>query len=330
MADVGARAGVSAQTVSRYFRGAGYVSSEARARIEAAVEELDYHFNQSARSLRVDSTSTIGVLTTGPSLWGSWANFTGLYAAARRADYALLTSRIEEEPIEEGVPGAIQRALGRFLAARVDGLIVSSPYTGTEDLLSRIWETLPVVALSTHAFPGADTVTVDSYGAGLEATRHLLELGHRRILHVAGPSNRNEATDRERGYLDAMGEAGAPPLPVLHGDWSARSGHAIGAGVDVGAFTAVFSGNDEMALGLLSAMAARGLSAPADYSIVGVDDMPDAAFFTPPLTTMAMDFEAQGRVGFEMVMERIATQREPEHRVIPARLVVRDSARRLA
>lgn len=327
MADVGARAGVSAQTVSRYFRGAGYVSSEARARIEAAVQELDYHFNQSARSLRVDSTNTIGVLVAGPSLWGPSTIFSGLYAAAHLADYALLTSRVEDEPSEAGVPDAVQRALRRFIAARVDGLIVSSPYDGTEGLLAPIWDALPVVALALHTFPAADTVIVDSYAAGLGGTRHLLELGHRQIAHIAGPENRLEARERERGYADAMREAGARPQEPLRGDWSARSGHEIGSTVDPSSFTAVMSGNDEMALGFMSAMSARGLTAPGDYSIVGVDDMPSAAYFAPALTTMAMDFETQGKVGFEMLIDRIATHRPPRQHVIPPHLVVRQSSR---
>lgn len=325
MVDVGRLAGVSAQTVSRYFTGSGYVGAETRERIEAAIAELDYQFNQSARSLRVDATQTIGVLLTGPSVYGTWAILSGLNAAARDSGYSLLTSQIEVGPTDPRAPQDIHRSLDQFLSARVDGLVVSSPYLGIEDLLERVWERIPVVILSGRAWPRADSATVDSYAAGLGATRHLLDLGHRRILHIAGPENRNEAHERERGYRAALAERGIEPLPVARGDWSAGSGSTVGQAVDPADFTAVFCANDQMALGFLSAMRERGLVAPDDYSIAGVDDMPDAQYFAPPLTSMSMDFVGLGRVGFEMVCERIRTGDRAERRVLVPELVVRGS-----
>ncbi|SNY24165.1 LacI family DNA-binding transcriptional regulator [Paractinoplanes atraurantiacus] len=323
MVDVGRLAGVSAQTVSRFYTGKGYVGAETRRRIEAAIAQLNYQFNGSARSLRVNATRTVGVLTTGPSVHGIWSILQGLNEAAHDAGYALFTSWVEFDPAE------VHEALDRFLSARVDGILISSPHPGIEDTLQRVWETVPVVILSGHAWPHADSATVDSYEAALLATRHLTELGHRRILHIAGPEQINEAQDRERGYRDALAEVAAEPLPVVRGDWSAQSGYDAGSGVDVKDFSAVFSGNDQMALGFMNALRGRGLVAPSDYSIAGVDDMPDARHFAPPLTSVRMDFAELGRSGFRMLVERITTGERVARHVIHPHLVPRESTARV-
>jgi DNA-binding LacI/PurR family transcriptional regulator len=326
MVDVGRLAGVSAQTVSRYYTGKGYVGAETRRRIESAIAQLNYQFNGSARNLRVNATRTVGVLTTGPSNYGTWSIVQGLNEGAHDADYALFTSWVEFDPADAGAPGEIHEALNRFLSARVDGLLITSPYPGIEDTLERVWETVPVVIVSELAWPNADSAAVDSYEAGLLATRHLIELGHRRILHIAGPEQVNEAHERERGYRQALAEAGGTPLPVLRGDWSAQSGYDVGAGVDTRDFSAVFSGNDQMALGFMNALRGRGLVAPADYSIVGVDDMPDARHFAPPLSSVWMDFVELGRISFRMLVERITTGERVARQVIRPYLVPRESS----
>lgn len=318
MADVGRIAQVSAQTVSRYFTGTGYVSAGTRARIEAAVAELGYRPNRAARSLRTNRSDTIGVLTVGPLNYGAATIITGLTESARAARFPLMITHLAIEMDDPGARAEVRRALDSFLSSRVDGIVVSTPFLGTEDLLDHIWETVPVVTISGRPRSTADTVDVDSYAAGLGATRHLVELGHRRILHVAGPVDRNEAHERARGYLDALAEAGLEPLPLARGDWSADSGHAAGLAADPATFTAVFSGNDQMALGFLAAMRERGRTAPGDYSIVGVDDMPDARYFDPPLSSMYMDFTALGEAAFRMVHARIHTgERQARHVITP-------------
>lgn len=324
MSDVGRLAGVSAQTVSRYFTGSGYVGADTRRRIEAAINELEYTFNESARNLRLQSTQTIGVLTTGPSVYGSWSIQTGLLQAADAAHYALITSRVEVEPDDPAAESAVHEALLR-LTARVDGIVVSTPYLGIEEMLEKVWERVPLVILSGRAAPIADSATVDSHAAGLLAINHLIELGHRRILHIAGPESRNESHERERGYTDAMTNAGLTPLPSVRGDWSAASGEAASHATDPTSYTAVFSANDQMALGFMSTERKRGRVAPRDYSIVGVDDMPDTRYFEPALTTVYMDFEGLGRAGIQMLLERLQTGKRIPKTVIEPSLVIRDS-----
>lgn len=326
MADVGRLAGVSAQTVSRYFTGTGYVSAETRERIEVAIRELGYTFNQAARHLRAKSTETVGVLTIGTPVYGSWAVMAGLNHAARSTRFGLVTSQAEVElGSDPNAPAAIREALERLLAARVDGIVVSSQYAGIEDQLNGVWESLPVVILAGGTWPHADTARIDSHEAGTLATEHLLGLGHTRILHVAGPEGLEAASERERGYRDALRDAGITPLPVVRGDWSAASGEACGLAVDPDSFTAVFCANDQMALGFLSALRKGGRTAPEDYSIVGVDDMPDARYFAPALTTVFMDLVGLGQAGFEMIAERIQSGERAAPRTIRPTLVIRES-----
>jgi DNA-binding LacI/PurR family transcriptional regulator len=165
-----------------------------------------------------------------------------------------------------------------------------------------------------------------SYVAGLEATRYLISLGHTKIMHVAGPRSRNEGVERERGYGDAMRESGHVPNVAKSAlDWSPSSGLAAAQACDPASFTAVFCANDEIALGFLHGMAERGYAAPRDFSIVGVDDMPTAAYFSPPLTTMRMDFVRLGAMAFAMVRDKIMTGVSRPHPLADPVLVIRES-----
>ena len=162
--------------------------------------------------------------------------------------------------------------------------------------------------------------------AGAElGTQHLLALGHREILHLAGPQSWTEARARLQGWQNAMYAAGLrPSLPVV-GDWSARSGFEAGREIaardDV---TAVFCANDQMALGLLRALSEAGRSVPGEVSVVGFDDIPEAAYLIPPLTTVRQDFGAVGRRAIEILQAAIAGEPSPD-RLISPELVVRAS-----
>jgi DNA-binding LacI/PurR family transcriptional regulator len=326
MADVGRLADVSAQTVSRYFTGTGYVSAETRERITAAVAELGYRPNHLARAFRVNRTNTIGVMTMGAMNYGITALYSGLTQAARATDYSVVISHIDADM---DAPGALEEArqvLENLQSLQVDGIILATQYRDADELFEGISDRLPVVTLSGRPRPSADTAALDSYQAGLLATQHLIQLGHERIVHVSGARDRNETFERERGYLAAMNEAGLAPLPPLPGtDWSAESGHRAGMVADPATFTAVFAANDEIALGFMSALRSRGFEAPRDYSIVGVDDMPETPFYAPPLTTMRMDFNQLGTVAFEMVRHHIETGERVDLQVLPSALVIRES-----
>ncbi|MFF1828448.1 LacI family DNA-binding transcriptional regulator [Paenarthrobacter sp. NPDC058040] len=330
MADVGRLAEVSAQTVSRYFTGVGYVRAETRAKITAAIEELGYVPNQSARSLRTSRTNSVGVLTMGAFNYGSSEALTGLGFAAREANVTLTIAALDLDFEAVGWEADARRALDHFKSIQVDGVIVSTPLPGVEKLISDWDQSLPLITIS-ELQSAEGSAGTDSHAAGWGGTRHLIELGHRDIIHIAGPGTRNEARERERGYRDAMESAQLRPRVLSAAkDWSSDSGYLAGELADPGAFTGVFASNDEIALGFMSAMERRGIRAPRDYSIVGVDDMPAAAYFSPPLTTMKLDFRALGIATFTMLHQQILTGERAEHYVMEPVLVVRDSTTRIA
>ena len=325
MADVGRLANVSTQTVSRYFTGVGYVKAETRERITAAIEELGYIPNQSARTLRTSRTNSVGVLTMGAFSYGSAGVLTGLGFAAREADVTLTIAALDLDFEAKGWEAEARRALAHFKSVQVDGVVVSTPLPGIDAVLQDCDQSTPLITVSELRADEGSAGT-HSHAAGWEATTHLIGLGHRNIIHIAGPETRNEARERERGYRDAMKNAGLRPQVISAArDWSSVSGYEAGALAEPSTFTAVFAANDELALGFLSAMEKRGVRAPQDFSIVGVDDMPAAAFFSPPLTTMRLDFRALGIATFKMLHQQILTGEPAHHYVVEPELVIRDS-----
>lgn len=326
MADVGRAAQVSAQTVSRFYTG-GYVSPETKDRIERAVRDLGYQHSRLPQILRAQRTDTIGFLAMGPLNYGNTGILTGIGRAARAEGMSLLTAQLDLDPDAPSTRAEVQRVLGNFTSMRVDGIVVGTPYLGVETLLEDIGGSVPVVSLSERAADRITSVHADSYGAARLGTAHLVGLGHTRILHLAGPDDRNEASERVRGYRDELAAHGLTELPLLHCDeWDARSGAAVGAQADPTTFTGVLAANDEIALGFMSVLRARGLVAPDDYSVVGVDDMPEAAYFEPPLTTSRLDFEALGETALHLVLDQIRGTSGAD-RILPSTLTVRASTR---
>jgi LacI family transcriptional regulator len=170
-------------------------------------------------------------------------------------------------------------------------------------------------------------VTIDQFAGAQLATQHLLDLGHETVWHVAGPRDWPEALLRIEGWRATLSAAGVRTPPMLHGDWSPRSGFEAGrelaASPDV---TAVFAANDQMALGVLHAFHRAGIKVPEQVSVVGFDDMPEAEYFSPALTTIRQDFDEVGRRGLQTLMSMIDDSGAdvPEIPVTP-RLVVRSS-----
>ncbi|RZS87422.1 DNA-binding LacI/PurR family transcriptional regulator [Motilibacter rhizosphaerae] len=336
MDDVAAAAGVSHQTVSRVLNGADSVRPETRARVLAAVERLGYRRNVAARALASRRSQTIGVLTAGTQLFGPTGILHGIEQAARQADYYL---SIASEPVLE--LAAVRRALARLTEQAVDGIVVVGPQEDAQGALVELAERVPVVVVDGHAGPGPTRVYVDHLGGARAATAHLLEQGVRTVHHVAGPPDWGEAADRRAGWEAVLREAGrAVPRP-LAGDWSAGSGYAAGCLLAVDPeVEAVFVANDQMALGVLRAMAEVGRRCPEDVLLAGFDDVPEAGFFWPPLTTVRQDFPALGRASIDLLLQGIAggavagaaggAGGSPRREVaVPAQLVVRASSHRL-
>ena len=332
MADVARLAQVSTQTVSRYFTGVGYVREETRQRITAAVDDLGYRRNQSARRFRTQQTNMVGVLSMGPINYGSAEILTGLGIAAHAVGMTLTISQMDVDWRGDTWVDEVAQSLEHLLSIPVDGVVVVTPYAGIEDALRDRLGVTPLVTISDRPGSPASVASIHAHAAARTATEHLLGLGHTRVVHVAGPPGRIDARERIRGYRDVMAAAGLEPTVIdLAGDWSPEAGFAAArelAAQDLGApgrFTAAFCANDEIALGFLSGMSVLGLHAPQDFSVVGLDDMPAAAYFSPPLTTVRLDFRRLGVETFRMLQTELASGEPGTYRSIEHELVVRGS-----
>lgn len=322
MADVAAAAGVSGQTVSRVANGRANVDAATRDRVLSAMRQVGYRPNSAARALRNGQFRTIGVIMADLSSVGNARTLDAVASAAGEADYSISLMPLRATT-ERGVLGAIDR-LG---SQAVDGVIV---LLEQHDLDSRgfdIPHEMPVVVVDSEARPGSPTVDSDQTGGAAAATRHLLELGHRTVWHIAGPAGSYAAERREQAWRRTLLDHGADIPPVVRGDWTAATGYDIGRHlVRHPDLTAVFSANDQMALGVLRALHEAGRRIPADVSVVGFDDIPEAASFWPPLTTVRQSFDRVGRVAVDLLVAEIESGR-PTTGVPPVgtELVVRAS-----
>ena len=326
MYDVARLAGVSHQTVSRVINGSDQVRPETRDRVLAAMEKLDYRPNSVARALVTGRSKTLGILTFNTTLYGPASTLVGVERAANAAGYS--ASIVSLESLDRP---AVMRAVERLRALGVDGVLVIAPQVAATGALWDLPADLPVVALEAGPQEGVAVAQVDQYEGAQLATRHLLELGHTTVHHVAGPQEWLEAQLRMDGWRDALDAAGATGALIGRGDWSPASGYALGPELlAMTTPTAVFVANDQMALGLLRFLHEHDREVPADVSIVGFDDIPEAEFFTPPLTTVRQDFNEMGRRGLLLLLDEIAAgARSTARATVPASLVVRASAARV-
>jgi DNA-binding LacI/PurR family transcriptional regulator len=325
MADVARLAGVSHQTVSRVVNGQDNLRPETRDRVLVAIRQLGYRPNTAARALASRRSGVIGVIGSKSGFWGPSTVHRTIQAAGRDAGY--FVSSVNLQSLTRGeVVDAIehlrdQHAEGIILIAATDEAIEVA--RSQEDFGT------PVVVVEGDPDRTKWTVGVDQVAGAALATRHLIELGHTDIAHVAGPQAWTEARCRLLGYQQEMYSHGLRPAQPYIGDWSAESGYDLGlliaARSDV---TAAFCANDQMALGLLRALWETGRSVPDDISVVGFDDIPEAAYLIPPLTTVQQDFTAVGQRAIEILRSAITDEPAPESLINPT-LVVRGTTGQL-
>ncbi|WP_117209767.1 LacI family DNA-binding transcriptional regulator [Allorhizocola rhizosphaerae] len=322
MADVARLAGVSSQTVSRVANGHPSVVGSTRQQVLAAMRELGYRPNSAARALKRGAFRTIGVILFTLSSTGNSRTLEAIADHAAGQGYAITLIPVAV-PTQDEVLGAFTR-LGELA---VDGIIVIMEV----HLLDSATVTLPphvqVVVVDSDAGDRYSVVDTDQTDGARQAVAHLLELGHRTVWHVTGPQESFASNRREQAWRRTLEEAGRPVPPPLHGDWSAESGYRAGLALaDEPDCTAVFTANDQMALGVLRALHEQGRRVPADTSVVGFDDLPEAGAFIPPLTTVHQDFTEVGRRCVQGILRQIEGG-EPEHgtTLVPTRLVVRES-----
>jgi len=322
--DVARLAGVSHQTVSRVLNDLPNVRPATRERVEKAIRQLRYVPSQAARALVTRRSRTIGVLATGLPDYGPTSIVLAVTASARDAGYAVISTNLADST----GPG-LRSAAEMLIRQNVEAIVLVVSTRAELEAFEDAELGVPLVAASSQSAGRATTVTVDQYAGARTAVSHLIAEGHRDIRHIAGPVGSMDAEERIRGWRERLEGAGLPIREPERGDWTPESGYRIGramlAGAGAGAIAAgeiaadpearpdgipsaaslpdaVFVGNDQMALGLLHAIDEAGLSVPGDISVVGFDDIPEAAHFTPPLTTIRQDFALLGRDAMACVL----------------------------
>lgn len=335
--DVAQAAGVSTQTVSRVINNRPEVLPETRAHVQKIIAELGYAPNVIARSLSRGRSNTLGVVGYGLNYFGSTSTLTGIEQKTNELGFSLLLTLLDQFQ-----PAHIDRILNHLLSRQVDGIIWTVP--GQAQIIE--WMTakvqnvpVPVVFLNKPGHEDHLVVNLDSQYGGRLATQHLLEQGYRQIGIITGPTDWWEAQEREKGWRAVMREAGFDndELELLKaaGDWSAASG-------DMGLHTlyercpdldAVFASNDQMALGALQAARRLGLRVPQDLGVVGFDDLPEAAYFYPSLTTIRQSSEKLGALAVETITEAIKYRQKnkpfaPSLSQIKPRLIIRKSSKK--
>lgn len=317
--DVARSAGVSHMTVSRVLNGHSNIRESTRERVLKAIAETNYTPNSIARALATRRAMRIGVLVDGPLQYGPNSTLRALEAAAREAGYAISSVTTDDDPSQADA------GLVELVTHGVEALCVIAPRESSLDLVRRRETGLPTVIIKSEPEVGMHTVAVDQRAMGHLAVQHLVALGHRDIVHLAGPSDWYDARERENGWRDALVEAGLPVPEPVRGDWTSDTGYALAAAGRLDGATAVVAANDQTALGLVHGLADRGVRVPEDVSVVGFDDLPEARHFLPPLTTVRQDFAELGQLTLRRILAAIEGVDVVQHETIEPRLVVRSS-----
>jgi len=319
--DVARLAGVSYQTVSRVLNDSPSIRPSTRQKVLDVITDIGYRPNQAARALVTSKSRTIGVLAKQTADYGPTTSISSIEQAAREAGYRLSITNVTS-----GDYVAIKAGVDYLLSQSIEALVVIAPQVRVFDVLKELSITVPFVTLQTTNL-GVHSMTIDQVAGARLATRHLIDLGHTEIMHISGPQDWIEAEARMQGFLEEVNEADLRTRAPILGDWTAHFGYYAGLELlRVRDFTAVFASNDQMALGFMHACRDLGLSIPGDISVVGFDDIPEAAHFFPPLTTVRQNFAEIGRRAVSLLLAELRGDPHLDHGQISPELVVRSSA----
>jgi DNA-binding LacI/PurR family transcriptional regulator len=304
MTDVARLAGVSHQTVSRVLNGHPNVREQTRLRVHAAIAQLGYRPNKAARALVTGKSQLIGVIAQNSSLFGPSSLLGAFESAAAEAGFSVSLRRVKVLDRE-----SIAAAVEHHRDSRVAGIVAIAPTASANEALAEVPAGVPLVTVDGDPTRGAPLVTVDQYQGAYDATRLLIENGHKTVWHVSGPADWFDSKGRILGWQSALVQEGVEEPPLVAADWSAESGYKAGQMLArMPECTAIFAANDHLALGILRAMYERGRRVPDDVSVVGFDDVPEAAYFIPPLTTVRPDFDAVARETLDLLLKQVGEE----------------------
>jgi len=332
--DVARLAGVSSKTVSRVVNNEAGISNPTRQRVQAAIQELRYRPNMLARSLVSRRSHTLAVVAWGIEYYGPLRVLIGIEKQADELGYSLLLNLLSQ-PAE----GNVHSVLNDLVARRVDGIIWAVPEIGDNRawLQSELLENLPpVVFLSMEPRPGLPVIAIDNRSGAAQATQHLLDQDRRTIGLITGPMNWWESRERYAGWKETLERSGltASLSLIVEGDWYAPSGERamrtlLARRPDI---DALFACNDQMALGAMRVAQQQGRRTPKDIAIIGFDDIPEAAYFWPPLSSVKQQLGDVGQSAVQVLHRLIEAGpenddgREPAATILKPELVVRESS----
>lgn len=322
LADVARVAEVSVPTVSRVLKGSPPVSQRKRDRVLAAVQELGYRPNGAARMLVTGRRTIVSVITSNTTRFGYATSIQGIEEAARTAGLLVAIT-----VIDPGGDAEVAAVVDLVLGQPVAGVIVLDFDPQGTRAIEALPEGLPIAAVgSSDVGRTIPRALFDDRLGGREATQYLLGLGHATVHHVSVPGS-GRPSGRTLGWRSALESAGAVVPDTLEADWTSQSGYEAGLVLartpDV---TAVLCGNDEIAFGVVKALQVSGLRIPEDVSVVGFDDHPLAALWTPPLTTMGQDFVELGRTAMAFIVEQLEEGPGPQVNPSSIHLIERESS----
>jgi DNA-binding LacI/PurR family transcriptional regulator len=319
--DVAKIAGVSHQTVSRVINNAGYIKDDTRSKVQSAMQELGYVPNAAARALVTSKSKIVGILVSDIVYHGPAGMMHAMEKEARRGGFFAISASVD--PLDND---SIAQGIEHLRRLGIEGLVVITPQSDSVQAVERLVKDIPVVFIDSPNNSKELSAELDNYEGAKRATEHLISLGHKNIVHLAGPSGWFDSAPRVAGYEDAMKTAKLQPK-VFPGDWTVPTGYEIGKNLelDKSKVTAIFAANDQLALGLMRALRQRGYTVPDRVSVIGFDDVPEAAYYEPPLTTMRPDFAELGRVAMEMMLGSINREETMRADTLVPELIVRES-----
>jgi len=321
MTDVARLAGVSHQTVSRVINNHPSVREDTRRRVQTAIDQLGYRRNLVARQLATGRGRALGLVSVDTVHFGPANTIFAIAEACRERGYFVNFAALTEIDAPH-----MREAIDYLKDSSVDAILVIAPVAAAVEALRDLDVGFPVIRIGKSDATVEAGLYVDNVEGGRLATGHLLDLGHDQVHHVSGPSDWVEAEARIRGWRGELESRSINPPPVVVGDWSAESGYRAGTELArKGDVTAVFAANDQMALGVMRALEDNGIRVPADVSVVGFDDVPDASFFGPSLTTIRQDLGEIGRRSVDAVLALVHGDELPSQPPVRPELVIRAS-----
>lgn len=321
--DVARHAGVSYQTVSRVLNKSANVSEATRLKVEKAIELLRYVPNRLAQQLVGKQSQTLGLVTTSLALHAPSQVAAAVKRYANLDGYQVLISMIDEN-----VNHDIQSAINELKSQLVDKVIINVPLeTDEAQRIAADNDDIVCLFLDVDPYSSVFNVSFNPADGTRASVKHLYDLGHRDIALLAGPESSVSARLRLKSWIDTLDSYGLKPVKVFHGNWDAQSGYAGALQMlrETPNFTAVLVGNDQMALGVLSAFHQHQIAIPGEKSVIGYDDTYESSFFHPSLTTVSLDLDLQGKEAVRRLLDSGHGDAARSSSVLPARLIVRHS-----